>query len=188
MPRGPRHQSPGGLFHVTSRGVRRNAIFLDERDYTFFLSLPQKLTSTRSWIVLAYCLMPNHYHLLAETPAADLSAGMHWLNGRYAQWFNLRHGFEGHVFDRRFFSVLVESEWHLLEVARYVVLNPVRAELCSHPGEWRWSSYRAMVGTVDAPRDLRIDGLLGLFGKNPATAQAAYVAFVLEGLPRARSP
>jgi REP element-mobilizing transposase RayT len=188
MPRGPRHQLPGGLFHITTRGVRRNPIFLDERDYKFFLGLIEKIAAARGWCLVAYCLMPNHYHLVVETPEADLSAGMHWLNGRYAQWFNLRHGFEGHVFDRRFYSVLVESELHLLELARYVVLNPVRAKICSRPGDWKWSSYRAMVGRAQRIHCLAVDRLGELFGKNRASARAVYEAFVLEGLARAHSP
>ena len=188
MPRPPRLQAAGGIFHITIRGVRRHDIFLDDRDRELFLVLLEHLIRTRGWICHAYCLMPNHFHLVIETPNEDLSAGMHWLNFRYAQWFNERHGYEGHVFDRRFHSVLVESQLHLLELARYVVLNPVRAGFCAHPHEWHWSSYGVMVGAAARPSFLTVDWLLSQFGREPADARAVYTAFVTEGAAKARSP
>jgi len=188
MPRGPRQQVAGGIFHVTARGVRRSDIFRDDRDRRFFLSLVAQLSKARGWRCLAYCLMPNHYHVVLRTSDADLSAGMHWLNGCYAQWFNGRHGYEGHVFDRRFHSTLVQSDVHLLELLRYVVLNPVRAGLCSHPGEWPWSSYRAVLGKVRRPRFLAVGSWLEMFSHEPTSARAAYERFVDPVSSKARSP
>jgi putative transposase len=183
MPRLPRRQIPDGLYHVTTRGNRRQPIVLEDRDCEVFLFLLGKVVERLGWKVHAYCLMTNHYHLLVETPNADISVGMQLLNGQYAQAFNRRHGYEGHLFERRFAAEEIESDWHLLEVCRYIVLNPVRAGLCRHPGEWRWSSYRATVGRVRCPRLLTLR-LLGMFGSNLVKARAAFDEFVMRGLAR----
>lgn len=111
----------------------------------------------------AFCLMPNHYHLLIETPDGNLAPAMKHLNGVYSQAFNRRHDKVGHVLQGRYKAIVVEKESHLLEVCRYIVLNPVRAKLVSTPGEWRWSSYRSQVGEARAPRFLTIDWLLRQF-------------------------
>ena len=183
MPRLPRRQIPDGLYHVTTRGNRRQPIVLEDRDCEVFLVLLGKVVKRLGWKVHAYCLMTNHYHLLVETPNADISVGMQLLNGQYAQAFNRRHGYEGHLFERRFAAEEVESDWHLLEVCRYIVLNPVRAGLCRHPGEWRWSSYRATVGRAPCPRFLTLT-LLGMFGSDLVKARAAFEEFVMRGLAR----
>jgi REP element-mobilizing transposase RayT len=152
MPRPHRLQIPGGLYHLTSRGNRRQRIFLDDHDRHQFLDLAGSVARRRGWLCSSYCLMPNHYHLLLETPEPDLSAGMQEINSRHAMWFNWRYELDGHLFQGRFKSVLVETETHLLELVRYVVLNPVRAGLCRRPEDWRWSSYAAAVsGTMSPP-------------------------------------
>ena len=186
MPRPPRVDAPGAIHHLTSRGVRRERIFVDDTDREHFLRLVARAVARCEWICHAYCLMTNHYHLLVETPRPTLSVGMQSLNSRYAEWFNFVHALEGHVFERRFRNVLVESDWHLLELARYVVLNPVRAGLCAHPSEWRWSSYRATAGLAPAPDFLTTSWLLGQFGRDDARARAGYRAFVDDAPPRAR--
>jgi putative transposase len=183
MARPPRAQVPGGIFHITARGNRRQEIFFDDRDRRRFLELLGAAVSRHGWRCHAYCLMPNHFHLMVETPAADLSAGMHLLNGRYAQWFNRSHEFEGHLFQSRFHSVLVVSTWHLLELSRYIVLNPVRARLCRDPADWRWSSYRASMALVPRPELLTVDWLLRQFGPDPESARPAFRRFVGEALP-----
>jgi putative transposase len=124
--------------------------------------------------------MPNHYHLLLETPEADLSAGMQEINSRHAMWFNWRYDLDGHLFQGRFNSVLVESETHLLELARYVVLNPVRAGLCDSPAQWVWSSYRSTVGLDPKPDLLTPGRILEHFGATPETARLRFAAFVQE--------
>jgi hypothetical protein len=126
--------------------------------------------------------MPNHFHLLLETARAELSNGMRYLNGVYAQSFNRRYQLDGHLFQGRFHARLVESDWHLLEVGRYVVLNPVRAGLCSGPGEWAWSSYNALVGTAAMPTFLARDWFLGHFGSDPVRARQRYARFVFDRL------
>ena len=130
MPRPLRDQVEGGIYHLVSRGVRKLPIFTDDRDRERFLWLLEVTADRYGWQIHAYCLMTNHFHLLVTTPDPNVSAGMQYLNGRYCQWFNWRHGYEGHVVERRFFSVLMETDEQLLTVARYIVLNPVRAGLC----------------------------------------------------------
>jgi DNA-directed RNA polymerase specialized sigma24 family protein len=125
--------------------------------------------------------MSNHYHLLLETPAATLSAGMRQLNGLYTQRFNRRHGQRGHVLQGRFKSILVDREPYLLELVRYVVLNPVRAGAVEHPGAWKWSSHRATAGDASPPRFLTTDWILAHFGTRRRQAQESYVRFVAEG-------
>jgi len=124
--------------------------------------------------------MDNHVHFLLETPEENLSAGMQWLLGRYAQDFNWRHGFDGHFFQGRFRSQLVESNWHLIELGRYIVLNPVRAKMRTSAADWPWSSYRAAIGAARAPAFLTLDWLLAQFGREPAAARESYARFVSE--------
>src|SRR5262249_23295982 len=129
MPRPPRLAPPGGIFHITSRGNRRQVIFFDDDDRRWFIRLLDRAVGRFRWKCHAYCLMDNHLHLLVETPDENLSQGMQWLLGRYAQDFNWRHGFDGHLFQGRFKSQRVQSNWHLIELGRYIVLNPVRARM-----------------------------------------------------------
>jgi REP element-mobilizing transposase RayT len=182
MPRPPRIQFPGAVYHVTSRGIRKQPIFLDDADRVRFLDLLTLVVVRSAWRCHTYCLMTNHVHLLVETPKGNLSLGMCLLNGLYARRFNGRYGFEGHLFDKRFGAVLVEGESHLLELARYIVLNPVRAGLCADPGDWPWSSYLATIGAVNRPPLLSISWLLGSFGSNVDAARAAFRRFVRDGL------
>ncbi|TML65956.1 MAG: transposase [Actinobacteria bacterium] len=181
MPRPHRLQIPGGLYHLTSRGNRRQRIFLDDHDRHRFLDIAGSVARRRGWLCSSYCLMPNHYHLLVETPEADLSAGMQEINSRHAMWFNWRYELDGHLFQGRFKSVMVESETHLLELARYVVLNPVRAGLCENPARWIWSSYRPTLGVDSKPDLLTPNRILGHFGASPETARLRFATFVQDG-------
>ena len=182
MSRPLRIQFPGALYHITSRGDGREAIYLDDRDRTAFLRVLAHTCDRFNWVCHGYCLMTNHYHLLVETPDSNLALGMRQLNGMYTQRFNRRHGRVGHVFQGRYHAVIVQKESHLLAVARYIVLNPVRAGLVRSPHGWRWSSYRATAGLVDAPVWLRTDWLLESFCSEQAAASHAYQRFVHEGL------
>jgi putative transposase len=146
MPRKPRLEVAGGIHHVFARGNRRHDIYLDDADYRRYLASLGWVTRWKRWRCLAYCLMPNHVHLLLETPQANLAAGMQYLHGSYASEFNERHGRCGHVFQGRYGSVLMETDEQLWHVAGYIALNPVRAGLCGRPEEWPWSSHAATVG------------------------------------------
>jgi putative transposase len=127
-----------------------------------------------NWICHAYCLMGNHYHLLIETPDANLSQGMRQLNGIYTQKFNRRHGRVGHVFQGRFKSVLVEKDSYLLELCRYIVLNPVRARIVTHPEDYPWSSFTFTAGSGKSPEFLSTDWVLAQFGRNRKEARKRY--------------
>lgn len=181
MPRLPRLQPPGGYFHLTARGNRRAPIYVDAHDAARFMSLFATAHERFRWRCHGFCLMPNHYHLLVETPTESLAEGMQFLNGTYARAFNRRHGYDGHLFARRYRSVLLASTWHLLELSRYLALNPVRAGLCADPAEWRWGSYRAVVGLASSPAFFDPNEVLGLFGSTPAAAREQFTKFVADG-------
>ena len=185
MPRPPRLLVPGGLYHVFSRGNRRQEIHLDSIDRCWFLERLEGIVGEYGWLLHAYCLMPNHYHLLVGTPEPNLSVGMHRLNFMTAQSFNRRHEVDGHLFQGRFRSPLVEDESHLVVLSRYVVLNPVRASLVEHPADWRWSSYRAAVGLCPRPPFLTLETVPGCFDSDGTRAAKAYEKFVTAALPRA---
>jgi putative transposase len=159
----------GALQHVYSRGNRRQVICEEPLDYRFLLWLVERAIERFKWDVHAYCLMPNHYHFLIETPAAGLSRGMQLVNGRYAQAFNAGRQLDGHLFQGRFGSVLVESEAHAIWLNRYLARNPVEAGLAASPAAWEWSSYGALRGGC-APRWLAHDAVLKLFGEGESAA------------------
>ena len=181
MARPLRIEYPGALYHLTARGNRREDIFLEDGDRERFLEILGEVCGRFDWTIHAWCLMGNHYHLLAETAQANLSRGMRQLNGVYTQVFNRRHGNVGHLFQGRYKAILVQKESHLLELGRYIVLNPMRARLVPRIERWRWSSYRPVMGLAPAPDWLDADGLLAHFGKRRDRARRAYGRFVAEG-------
>lgn len=185
MSRPLRVEYPDALYHLTSRGNARGEIFLDDTDREIFLDVLGSVVERFGWRIHVYCLMGNHYHLLAGTPQPNLSRGMRWLNGVYTQRFNRRHERVGHVFQGRFKAILVERDSYLLELARYIVLNPVRAGLASAPEGWRWSSYRATAGEKAAPRWVSVNWILDQFGTSETPARDCYRQFVAAGLDRA---
>ena len=182
MARPLRIEYEGAVYHITSRGNARADIFVTDDDRRLFIETLGKVVSRYGWTCHAYCLMSNHYHLLIETPSPNLSRGMQLLNGIYTQRFNREHKRTGHVFQGRFKAILVEKESHLLELTRYVALNPVRANMVRSAREWPWSSYRATVGQVAAPDFLTLDWTLSQFGSERARAIRAYRVFVSQGL------
>lgn len=149
-----------------------------------FLETLAEVVNRYSWICHAYCLMDNHYHLLIETEQPNLSDGMHALNSNYCHGFNRKYDRVGHLMQGRYQSPLVVSESYLLELARYVVLNPVRSGAARKPEDWRWSSFRAMVGMVPVPRFLEIRFILSLFSDDADRGRQAYITFVEEGLTK----
>ena len=185
MARPLRIEFPGAFYHVTSRGNAQQDIFLDDEDRQRFLSVLEQVVSRFHLRLHAYCLMDNHYHLVLETPQGNLSHALRRLNGVYTQAFNRRHGQVGHVLQGRFKAILVERESYLLELCRYVALNPVRAKMNRKPDTYRWSSYRASVGLAPVPAYLTIDWVLAQFGKQRAAAQRRFRAFVAQGIGQA---
>jgi REP element-mobilizing transposase RayT len=181
MARPLRLEFPGALYHITARGDRQEPIFEDDSDRLTFLDLLGKEVVQQGWLLYAFCLMGNHYHLLLETPEPNLVRGMRRLNGVYTQRFNRRHGRVGHVLQGRYKSILVDKDVWLSELCRYVVLNPVRAHRVKDPGDWPWSSYRSTAGLAACPDWLAADLVLELFSATPGRARAAYRHFVAEG-------
>ncbi len=179
MARPLRIEFAGALYHVTSRGNAREPIFTGDDDRRSFLGILGQAVARHRWLCHAYCLMPNHYHLLVQTLEANLSRGMRQVNGVYTQRFNKANQRVGHVFQGRFGAVLVERDTHLLELARYVVLNPVRAGLAARPEDYRWSSLPAVLGLVPVPVWLEARPLLARFG-----SRERYLEFVREGVGR----
>ena len=141
MARKPREEVAGGIYHVYARGNDRRAVFIDDTDYRIYEAVLERVIARQGWLCLAYCLMPNHVHLLLETPKPTLSDGMRRLHGDYARTFNLRHRRSGHLFQGRFGCRRVKDDGHLAAVAGYVPANPVAAGLCRRPEDWPWSSH-----------------------------------------------
>lgn len=187
MARPLRLEHAGALWHVTCRGNERRTIFRDDRDRRLFLALLAEVVELFAWRLHAYVLMGNHYHLLLETPEANLSRGMHRINAIYSQRFNRRHDRVGHLLQGRFGAILIEKERHLLELVRYVVLNPVRAGLVHDPDEWPWSNYLATAGLGQAPTWLDTEWTISQFGVG-AGARCAYREFVSSGTGRLDRP
>jgi putative transposase len=189
MPRRLRRQHDSAVYHLYIRGVRRTEIFLSDDDREVFLTLLAGVVADCGWIVTAYCLMGNHYHLAVTTPRGNVARGMQSLNSCYAREFNRRHSFKGHLFESRYNDVAVESDDHLQILAAYIVLNPVRAGLCRTPMDWSWSSYRATMGVDDPLPFLAVDQLLELFGPDQATTtRELYRSFVYSRLEAAPEP
>jgi len=181
MARPLRIEFAGALYHVTARGNAQQDIYADDDDRQQFLSLLQHTVDRYDWYCHAYCLMGNHYHLLIETNSPTLSKGMKFLNGTYTQSFNRRHKRVGHVFQGRFKAILVQKDSYLLELARYIALNPVRAQIVRSAKDWPWSSYGATAGYNEGAACLTTDWVLAGFAKTKKVAQQRYRDFVQQG-------
>lgn len=178
MSRALRTDFPGAVHHVTSRGNERRPIFFDDRDREMFLHYLGRAVTRFGWSITAYVLMTNHFHLVVQTPEPNLSRGMQWLNTAYVVWFNRRHERSGHLYSGRFKAFLIEKESYFTTVVRYVVLNPVRANIVVRPEDYRWSSYRATAGLEEAPDWLDTAGALAAFAPESGIAQTFYREFV----------
>ncbi len=184
MARPLRLEYPGALYHLTARGNAQQDIYLTDGDRERFLTLLGREVEQQGWRCYAYCLMSNHYHLLIETPEANLVTGMRRLNGHYTQGFNKSHGRVGHLFQGRYKSIVVEKDNYLLELCRYIPLNPVRAGMVKETAAWPWSSYRATAYWKPKIDWLDSGSILNHFGSTPRSARHAYRRFVAEGLDR----
>ncbi len=182
MSRPLRLEFAGAVYHVTARGQRRQPIYLDDTDRFVWLETLARICQRCQFLVHGFCQMSNHYHLLIETIGPNLSQGMRQLNGQYSQYFNRRHEVQGHLFQGRYHAVLVQKESHLRELARYVVLNPVRANMVASAEAWPWSSHAFMIQEGTAPPWLQTDWLLAQFGDSRDQAIDAYQRFVAAGM------
>ena len=184
MARPIRIEYAGALYHVTSRGDRREDIYLNDADRTDWLEVLGQTCKRFNWVVHAYCQMSNHYHLLVETVDGNLSKGMRQLNGVYTQHFNQRHGQVGHLFQGRYKAILVQQDNYLLELSRYIVLNPLRikTKIVECIGQWTWSSYPAVMRLATAAEWLDTNWLLNQFGKQRKPARRKYHEFIMQGL------
>lgn len=181
MSRPLRIEYPGAIYHLTSRGNARSNIYVTDADRIDFLKLLAKTCQRFGWHSYAWCLMGNHYHLVIETSEANLSRGMRHINGVYTQTFNRTHQRVGHLFQGRYKAILVEKDSYLLEVIRYVLLNPVRANMTKTAGQYPWSSYRAMISKATTPDWLERDWVLGHYGNRLSAAQEQFIKFIQDG-------
>lgn len=182
MPRPLRIKFPSAIYHIVSRGNRKQQIYLDDNNRLLFLDLLSYVTKTYNWDCYAYCLMDNHYHLLIETKDPNISESMAYLNSVYAQKFNKINQADGHLFQGRYYASLIEQDAHLLDVSRYIDLNPITAGLVASPEEWPWSSYRAHAGLEADLKFLSTNKILELFSNNIYSAQLQYRLFIKEGM------
>lgn len=182
MPRPPRIQVPGGIYHLNTGAVHEGLLFRDDLDRARWLRLLSVVVERFRWECLMYCVLSTHYHLVIRIQDATLARGMQYLNARHAESYNHRHGRRGHACGDRYHSELVETASHALEVSRYVPLNAVRAGLCRKAEDWPWSSFGATLGLRRGPRWLKSDWVLGLFATDRVQAEERYLRFVRERL------
>jgi len=169
---------PGAFYHVTARGNERKAVFKSKRDREKLLEYLETATDRYHAVIHAFCLMDNHYHLLLETPAGNLSQIMHHVNGAYTTYFNVKRARSGHLFQGRFKAILVEKDAYAKELSRYIHLNPVRAKMVQTPEQYAWTSYPFYIGKEKAPPWLQRQFILGYFGCPIKVAQKGYEKFV----------
>jgi putative transposase len=182
MARPLRIEYPGAYYHITTRGVGRQDIFLDEMDKQMFLGKVKDVHEKWGLVVHGYCLMSNHYHLEVEIPEGNLSRPMQLLNHVYAGYINMKYKRAGHLFQGRFKSVLIEADTHLHVLTRYIHLNPVRAGMVKHPVEYKWSSYREYLGMRKCQKWLDVKQTLERFGRSEKEQRSEYRKFVEEGV------
>lgn len=183
MSRPLRIQYPDAWYHVMNRGRRGEEIFEAKEDYLSFVELLQELNDVFNVKVAAYCLMPNHYHLLIRTPDANLSRSMRHLNGVYTQRFNRRHGCVGQLFRGRYKSIVVESDSYALELVRYIHRNPLESRLVDDLQKYQWSSHKPYLSDAKKWKWLHKDYILKMFSKSKTESIKLYRHFVLKDTP-----
>ena len=181
MARPLRINFPGAVYHITSRGNERKAVFKSDRDREKFLEYLESATKRYQAVIHVFCLMDNHYHLLLETPEGNLPQIMRHINGAYTTYFNVKRERSGHLFQGRYKAILVDMDTYAKELSRYIHLNPVRAKMVETPEGYNWSSYSFYIGKSKAPEWLYRDFILGYFGANASAAQKEYRKFVNAG-------
>jgi REP element-mobilizing transposase RayT len=176
MARTARRRSATDVYHVTVRGTGKIALFHDDHDRQLFLHLLARVVRQFDWRLYDYCIMGNHVHLLIDAELEQLSAGMHRLFTGFAQHFNRKYGRVGHLVQNRFKSEPVERDGHAMAVSPYIALNPVRAGICDHPGDYAWSGFRAIAGRRKPPRWHTVSWVRSWLAEDPAEAAQRYVA------------
>ena len=174
MARPLRIEYEDAYYHVTSRGNERKNIFVSDKDREKFLDYLRSATERYSAVIHAYCLMNNHYHLLIQTPAGNLSQIMHHINGAYTTYYNVKRGRSGHLFQGRYRAILVEANAYAQELSCYIHLNPVRAGMVAKPEQYRWSSYLSYVQGKSEQEWLCTEFILGFFNKQGTVARKQY--------------
>jgi REP element-mobilizing transposase RayT len=175
MPRKPREEVEGGVYHVYARGNDKRLIYRDDADRRMYLNMLRATVRQCRSRLLAYCLMNNHVHLLLETPEANLGKGIQRMHGLYAREFNTRHGRSGHLFQGRYGAVRIKTDERLWTVAVYVAMNPVKAGFCAKPDEWPWSSHAATLADR-APDWIDVARLMSYFGSAGGDPRRRYAA------------
>ena len=183
MPRKPRAEIAGGIYHVYARGAVKQTIFIDDRDRRTYLVRLRAVTERLSWSCLSYCLMGNHMHLLVETREPNLARGMQLLQGPYAQWFNKRHAKSGHVFEKRYDAKPIETDAQFWVTVRYIDRNPVKAALCRRPEDWPWGSH-ASIAQGASPPAVNVPRLLSYFAPMGGDPLRRYLDFVTADVQR----
>jgi putative transposase len=176
-----RIEYPGAFYHVTSRGNERKTVFQSNRDREKYLSYLESAHERYGAVIHVYCLMGNHYHLLLETPRGNLSKILHYINGAYTTYFNIKRGRSGHLFQGRYKGILVDKDEYCKELSRYIHLNPVRAGMVKAPLEYPWSSYQYFVGRDRRPKWLTTEFILGDFGGEGGRGFKKYREYVERG-------
>ena len=176
MARPLRIEYEGALYHVTARGNERGKVFFSKADYRKFKEYLRDGQTKFGFILHCYVLMTNHYHLLIETPEGNLGKIMHYLNSSYTMYINIKRKRSGHLFQGRYKAILVDKDSYLLELSRYLHLNPVRANMVERPEEYLHSSYTAYIAINDGL--VRTTDLFAIFSKDTETAKKHYRAFV----------
>jgi REP-associated tyrosine transposase len=180
MARPLRVEYPGAFYHVMNRGNDGKRLFISKRDHEKFLENLGQAAERFDLRIHTYCLMSNHYHLLVETPQANLSRAFHWFHAAYATYFNVKRKRQGHVFQGRYKALLIDADAYLKQLSRYIHLNPLRANMVTQLDEHPWSSYPAFIGKAKSPEWLHTDWLFSQFAKTPKTARRKYKRFVEE--------
>jgi len=182
MARPLRIEYPGAHYHITSRGNEQKDIFKSQRDREKFLEYLESATTRYGAVIHAYCLMSNHYHLLLETPEGNLSEIMRHINGAYTTYFNVKRKRAGHLLQGRYRAILVEADEYLVELSRYIHLNPLRVGIVERPEQYQWSSYLSYTGHSKPTAWLHTGFILGYFSKQTDDARKKYRTFVEDRL------
>jgi len=173
---------PNAFYHLICRGNAQQNIYRSDSDRLHFLRVLGETVNRFSWVCYAYCLMSNHFHLLVQTPLANISESMKFMNGTFTQYFNWTYQRVGHLYQGRYKSFVVDEKTYFDRLCRYIVMNPVQAKICDSPGDYRWSSFNATMGRMSVPDFLSVLPVLNRWGDTMESARKKYAEFVARGI------